>query len=179
MAKIAKKYAKALFDTAKDADILDAMYEEFSTIDTAVQSEIKKLYELDRDPQKDVDQRHRFVNIVFGHANQFMQNMLMILASNRHLGYIHEIYTEFETLYNELHNQDYAVIESVYELSEEEVSRIEEIIKARTKLSKTMITNKINPELIGGIRVKVGTKVMDASLKNDLAQLEKQFTRVK
>ncbi|RIN51231.1 F0F1 ATP synthase subunit delta, partial [Staphylococcus simulans] len=38
MAKIAKKYAKALFDTAKDADILDAMYEEFSTIDTAVQS---------------------------------------------------------------------------------------------------------------------------------------------
>ncbi len=78
-----------------------------------------------------------------------MHNMLMILASNRHLGYIHEIYTEFETLYNELQ----------YMNSEEEVSRIEEIIKARTKLSKTMITNKINPELIGGIRVKVGTKL--------------------
>ena len=64
-------------------------------------------------------------------------------------------------------------------MSEEELSSIEEIIKARTKLSKIMITNKINPELIGGIRVKVGTKVMDASIKNDLAQLERQFIRVK
>ena len=105
--------------------------------------------------------------------------MLTILASNRHLGHIHEIYIAFETLYNEQHNQDYAVIESVYQLSEEELSSIEEIIKARTKLSKIMITNKINPELIGGIRVKVGTKVMDASIKNDLAQLERQFIRVK
>ena len=41
-----------------------------------------------------------------------------------------------------------------------------------------MLTNHINPELIGGVRIKVGTKVMDASIQNDLAQLEKQFIRV-
>ena len=145
MANIAKKYAKALFDTAKDADILDDMYDEFSTINEAVQSENKKLQALDADPQKDVEQRRRFVSIVFGQTNQYLQNMLTILASNRHLGHIHEIYIAFETLYNEQHNQDYAVIESVYQLSEEELSSIEEIIKARTKLSKIMITNKINP----------------------------------
>ncbi|NWK83338.1 F0F1 ATP synthase subunit delta [Staphylococcus sp. GSSP0090] len=179
MANIAKKYAKALFDTAKDADILDDMYDEFSIINEAVQSESEKLQALDTDPQKDVEQRRRFVSIVFGQTNQYLQNMLTILASNRHLGHIHEIYSAFETLYNEQHNQDYAVIESVYQLSEEELSSIEEIIKERTKLSKVMITNKINPELIGGIRVKVGTKVMDASIKNDLSQLERQFIRVK
>ena len=49
MANIAKKYAKALFDTAKDADILDDMYDEFSTINEAVQSENKKLQALDLD----------------------------------------------------------------------------------------------------------------------------------
>ncbi|PHK49113.1 F0F1 ATP synthase subunit delta [Staphylococcus edaphicus] len=179
MAKIAKKYAKALFDTAKDADNLDVMYDEFSTINEAVQSESEKLQALDADPQKDVEQRRRFVSIVFSHTNQYLQNMLTILASNRHLGHVHEIYSEFETLYNQQHNQDYAVIESVYPLSEDELSSIDNIIKARTKLSKIMITNKINPELIGGIRVKVGTKVMDASIKNDLAQLERQFIRVK
>jgi len=179
MAKVAKKYAKALIDTAKDAGNLDNMYEEFSTINEAVQPEVKKLQELDADPQKDVDQRRRFVTIVFGHTNQYLQNMLTILANNRHLGYIHNIFTEFEALYNQFHNQDYAVIESVYALSDDELASIDEIIKARTNLSKIMITNKINPELIGGIRVKVGTKVMDASIKNDLAQLEKQFIRVK
>ncbi|MDN5695235.1 MAG: F0F1 ATP synthase subunit delta, partial [Staphylococcus equorum] len=63
--------------------------------------------------------------------------------------------------------------------SDEDLERIDTIIKSRTNYSKIMITNKINPELIGGVRVKVGTKVMDASIKNDLAQLEKQFIRVK
>ena len=67
----------------------------------------------------------------------------------------------------------------MYELSEDEIASIDSIIRSRTKLSKLMITNEINPDLIGGIRVKVGTKVMDASIKNDLAKLEKQFIRVK
>src|SRR5699024_5385285 len=104
---------------------------------------------------------------------------ILVLASNRHLTYTHEIFSAFETLYNEYHNQDFAVIESVYKLSEDEIASIDSIIKSRTKLSKLMITNEINPDLIGGIRVKVGTKVMDASIKNDLAKLEKQFIRVK
>ena len=179
MANVAKKYAKALFDTAKEKALLDQMYEEFSTIDEAVQPEVGKLKELDTDPQKDVTQRQRFVAIIFGHANQYLQNMFMVLASNRHLTYTHEIFLAFETLYNAYHNQDFAVIESVYELSEDEIASIDSIIKSRTKLSKLMITNEINPDLIGGIRVKVGTKVMDASIKNDLAKLEKQFIRVK
>ncbi|KRG09539.1 F0F1 ATP synthase subunit delta [Staphylococcus sp. NAM3COL9] len=179
MAIIAKKYAKALFDTAKDTNNLEMMYEEFSTINEAVQPETKKLQALDADPQKDVQQRRSFAKVVFGHANQYLQNMLTILASNRHLSYIHEIYIEFEALFNQHHNQEYAVVESVYELSDEDLEHIDMIIKSRTNYSKIMITNKINPELIGGVRVKVGTKVMDASIKNDLAQLEKQFIRVK
>ncbi|HLR18775.1 MAG TPA: F0F1 ATP synthase subunit delta [Staphylococcus sp.] len=179
MANIAKKYAKALFDTAKDTDKLEVMYEEISTINEAVQPELQKLQAMDADPKKEAQQRRNFVKVVFGNTNQYLQNMLMILASNRHLAYIHEIFTEFEALYNEHHNQEYAVVESVYKLSDDELSRIDTIIKSRTNFSKIMITNQINPELIGGIRVKVGTKIMDASIQNDLAQLEKQFIRVK
>ncbi|MDH9161552.1 F0F1 ATP synthase subunit delta [Staphylococcus succinus] len=179
MANIAKKYAKALFDTAIDNNNLDLMYEELSTINEAVQTETKKLKAFDEDPHKDVQQRRRFVTVVFGHANQYLQNMLTILANNRHLSHIHDIYIAFVAMYNQHHNQDEAVVESVYELSEEDLSRMESLIKSRTNLTKVMITNKINPELIGGVRIKVGTKVMDASIQKDLAQLEKQFIRVK
>ena len=42
-----------------------------------------------------------------------------------------------------------------------------------------LLKNEINNELIGGIRVKVGTKVMDASVQNDLAQLEKKFKNIR
>ncbi|SUM34245.1 ATP synthase F0F1 subunit delta [Staphylococcus gallinarum] len=63
MAKIAKKYAKALFDTAVDHNELETMYESFSTIDSAVEPETTKLKELDEDPQKDAEQRIRFCDV--------------------------------------------------------------------------------------------------------------------
>ncbi|WP_251518255.1 MULTISPECIES: F0F1 ATP synthase subunit delta [Staphylococcus] len=179
MANISKKYAKALFDTALDVDQLDVVYDEFSIIDQVVQEETAKLTELDQDPQRDTQQRLQIVTVAFGQANTYLRNMLKVLAENRHLSYTHAIFKEYEILLNEHHNQDYAIVESVYELSEDDLSRIATLIQQRTQLSKVMITNEINPDLIGGIRVKVGTKVMDASLQNDLAQLEKKFTRVK
>ncbi|MCG7340012.1 F0F1 ATP synthase subunit delta [Staphylococcus sp. ACRSN] len=179
MAKIANKYAKALFDTAVDHESLETMYESFSTIDYAVYPETAKLKALDEDPQKDAEQRIRFVTLVFGETEHYLLNMLKILAYNRHLSYIHEIFKSFEAFYNSHHKQDFAVVESVYALTEEDLTSIEEIIKKRTHLETVMLSNKINPELIGGVRIKVGTKVMDASVQNDLAQLEKQFIRVK
>ena len=102
------------------------MYEEFSTIDEAVRPEVGKL-KIRYRPTKDVAQRQRFVAIIFGHAHQYLQNMFMVLASNRHLTYTHEIFLAFETLYNAYHNQDFAVIESVYELSEDEIASIDSI----------------------------------------------------
>ena len=50
-------------------------------------------------------------------------------------------------------------------MNEEELSRIERVILNKTKLSKVHITTKINPNLIGGFRAKVGTTVLDGSIK--------------
>lgn len=91
--------------------------------------------------------------------------MLMILANNRHLVLINSIFKEFKSLYNEYHNEDSAIVESVYQLSDEELDRIKDLILKQTNLSQVHITTKINPELIGGFRVKVGTTVLDGSVK--------------
>ncbi|MCD0802605.1 F0F1 ATP synthase subunit delta, partial [Staphylococcus aureus] len=48
----------------------------------------------------------------------------------------------------------------------------------QTKLSKVIVDTKINPDLIGGFRVKVGTTVLDGSVRNDLVQLQRKFRRV-
>lgn len=177
MAKVAMKYANALFDASLDANSLDAVYEEFSKIERVVSSEIQGLKELDLDPKRNKAQRVQFVEKVFTSTNVYLLNMLKLLASNRHLGMISEVYSSFNHLYNKHNNQDYAVIESVYALSNDELDEIGKIIIQQTKLSKVILKNEINEDLIGGIRVKVGTKVMDASVQNDLAQFEKKFKR--
>lgn len=178
MANVANKYAKALFDVAIDKDRLDLMYDELSEVSEAT----KKLWWrfksnwLKSKPTS--FWRRKFVGIVFGDANYYLKNMLMILANNRHLVLINSIFKEFKSLYNEYHNEDSAIVESVYQLSDEELDRIKDLILKQTNLSQVHITTKINPELIGGFRVKVGTTVLDGSVKKDLEQIERKFRRV-
>ncbi|MBJ6297930.1 F0F1 ATP synthase subunit delta, partial [Staphylococcus aureus] len=71
-----------------------------------------------------------------------------------------------------------ATIESTYELSQEELDKIVKLVTQQTKLSKVIVDTKINPDLIGGFRVKVGTTVLDGSVRNDLVQLQRKFRRV-
>ncbi|HDK4868059.1 TPA: F0F1 ATP synthase subunit delta, partial [Staphylococcus aureus] len=68
--------------------------------------------------------------------------------------------------------------ESTYELSQEELDKIVKLVTQQTKLSKVIVDTKINPDLIGGFRVKVGTTVLDGSVRNDLVQLQRKFRRV-
>ena len=178
MANEANKYAKALFDVAIDKDRLDLMYDELSEVSEATKNYGEDLRAIDSNPNQPASERRKFVGIVFGDANYYLKNMLMILANNRHLVLINSIFKEFKSLYNEYHNEDSAIVESVYQLSDEELDRIKDLILKQTNLSQVHITTKINPELIGGFRVKVGTTVLDGSVKKDLEQIERKFRRV-
>ncbi|WP_059748199.1 F0F1 ATP synthase subunit delta [Staphylococcus haemolyticus] len=178
MANVANKYAKALFDVAIDKDRLDLMYDELSEVSEATKNYGEDLRAIDSNPNQPASDRRKFVGIVFGDANYYLKNMLMILANNRHLVLINSIFKEFKSLYNEYHNEDSAIVESVYQLSDEELDRIKDLILKQTNLSQVHITTKINPELIGGFRVKVGTTVLDGSVKKDLEQIERKFRRV-
>ena len=178
MANVANKYAKALFDVAIDKDRLDLMYDELSEVSEATKNYGEDLRAIDSNPNQPASERRKFVGIVFGDANYYLKNMLMILANNRHLVLINSIFIEFKSLYNEYHNEDSAIVESVYQLSDEELDRIKDLILKQTNLSQVHITTKINPELIGGFRVKVGTTVLDGSVKKDLEQIERKFRRV-
>ncbi|PTK86469.1 F0F1 ATP synthase subunit delta [Staphylococcus haemolyticus] len=178
MANVANKYAKALFDVAIDKDRLDLMYDELSEVSEATRNYGEDLRAIDSNPNQPASERRKFVSIVFGDANYYLKNMLMILANNRHLVLINSIFKEFKSLYNEYHNEDSAIVESVYQLSDEELDRIKDLILKQTNLSQVHITTKINPELIGGFRVKVGTTVLDGSVKKDLEQIERKFRRV-
>ena len=178
MANVANKYAKALFDVAIDKDRLDLMYDELSEVSEATKNYGEDLRAIDSNPNQPASERRKFVGIVFGDANYYLKNMLMILANNRHLVLINSIFKEFKSLYNEYHNEDSAIVESVYQLSDGELDRIKDLILKQTNLSQVHITTKINPELIGGFRVKVGTTVLDGSVKKDLEQIERKFRRV-
>ena len=160
MAKVAKKYAKALFDVALDTNQLDVVYEDLETISHSSFDFIKQLKAIDSNPSLTANQREEFVE-----------------RDNRHISIVENVFKSFQNLYNKYYKQDFAIIESTYELSEDEISRIVELIKKQTELSNVIVNTKINQDLIGGFRVNVGTTVMDGSVRNDLVQLQRKFER--
>ncbi len=177
MTKIADKYAKALFDVSADTNQLDSIYEELETISHSSFDYINDLKAIDSNPKLTLQKRQNFVDEVYGNANQYIVNMLKVLAENRHLSHIEDVFKAFQSQYNQYNNQDFALIESTYDLNDEEISKIVELVKQQTNLSKVIVSTKINQDLIGGFRVKVGTTVMDGSVKNDLIQLQRKFKR--
>ncbi|MBM6507838.1 MULTISPECIES: F0F1 ATP synthase subunit delta [Staphylococcus] len=177
MTKITDKYAKALFDVSADTNQLDSIYEELETISHSSFDYINDLKAIDSNPKLTLQKRQNFVGEVYGNANQYIVNMLKVLAENRHLSHIEDVFKAFQSQYNQHNNQDFTLIESTYDLNDEEISKIVELVKQQTNLSKVIVSTKINQDLIGGFRVKVGTTVMDGSVKNDLIQLQRKFKR--
>ncbi|MCC3682704.1 F0F1 ATP synthase subunit delta, partial [Staphylococcus epidermidis] len=107
----------------------------------------------------------------------FVVKSLKRLGDYRTISILENVFKSFQNLNNKYYKQDFAIIESTYELSEDEISRIVELIKKQTELSNVIVNTKINQDLIGGFRVKVGTTVMDGSVRNDLVQLQRKFER--
>ena len=136
MVKVANKYAKALFDVSNDTNQLDVVYEDLETISHSSFDYIKSLKAIDSNPSLTADERKSFVNEVYSGANQYVVNTLKVLADNRHLSLIEDVFRAFQSLYNAHHNQDFAIVESTYELNEDELARIEQLIKDQTHLSE-------------------------------------------
>ena len=132
---------------------------------------------IDSNPSLTANQREEFVERVYNEANPYVVNTLKVLADNRHISIVENVLNHSKIYITNTTNKILQLLNRLYELSEDEISRIVELIKKQTELSNVIVNTKINQDLIGGFRVKVGTTVMDGSVRNDLVQLQRKFER--
>lgn len=174
MANISKKYASALFDVAVQHDNLENVKADFFEVTEAAAS-VENFIEFMDNPKITRDKRTAVVKTVFGQSDRLLLNLLRILSDKKHMSLLEEIYSEFLSLYDESHNQARVTVESVYKLSAEELDQLGQIFIDKTGYEKLLITNEINEELIGGVRVLLGSKVYDGSVQNQLNSIRNKF----
>ncbi|QLK86509.1 F0F1 ATP synthase subunit delta [Staphylococcus sp. 17KM0847] len=178
MANVAQKYAQALFDVALKAEVLTEVYKEFTEIQTAIQNQKNTLATVDYEPKITANERREMINHIFKGVHPYLMNTLKVIAEQRNFRLLPYIYEAFEANYYTFHGLADAYIESATALSDDEVTQVKHALLDRTGLKDLNVHSTVKPELIGGIRVKIGTKVYDGSIQNDLNQLVKQFSRV-
>lgn len=101
----------------------------------------------------------------------YFLNFLMLLVDRRRINLLAAICEQYRALVRKLRNIVLAEVTSAVDLSDQQRQAVVEKVKAMTKAADVELAITIDPELIGGVVIKVGSQVFDASLRGQLRRL--------
>lgn len=173
LATIARPYAEAAFEIARDEEALPAWSDTLRFAATIV-GDARVAHALDN-PRLDAAAKESLLLSIggdrFGGA---MRNFIRVLVESERIALLPHVFAMFETLKNEAEATATATIESAFELTDAQVADLRSALEKRFgKKIETTVT--VNRALIGGARVTVGDAVLDASVQAKLAAMRAQL----
>jgi F-type H+-transporting ATPase subunit delta len=173
--EIAEVYSRALFEAAKDNDVVDRIHEELAQVDDALRED-RELQLFFFSPYFTSDEKKEAVGRVVEGADERLVNFLELLAERHRMPLLPRVRRQFEAMWADEHRLLPVSVTSAVELDESLVedigSRIQDETGRRVELS-----SNVDPEVLGGLVVRVGNMVLDASVRNRLEQLRKQVAK--
>jgi F-type H+-transporting ATPase subunit delta len=147
--------------------------EQLEQIVTA-ESEVPELRELLRNPQLDPRTRAAALEDVLSGGDELLRNFLLLLADKGRIAALEEIAQEFERLVSEEEGVLTAELTTAVELSDDDERRLLEQIEEASG-RKVEATRQVDPALIGGIVLQVGSHRLDASVRGRLERLRRSL----
>jgi F-type H+-transporting ATPase subunit delta len=166
-------YATALFEAARERNRLEPVRDELAQI-VAAEAEVPELRELLRNPQLDPRARAGALEDVLSGGEELLRNFLLVLADKGRTGSLEEIAREFERLNAEREGVVHAELTTAVELSDEEAQTLLQRIEQASG-RKVEATRSVDPDLIGGIVLQVGSHRLDASVRGRLERLRREL----
>ena len=168
---LAGRYATALFEMAESGGILDAVAGDLGAL-AAMTDESDDLRRLLRSPVISRDDQTKAILAIAEKAglNDLTRKFLGVVAANRRLFALGDIIAAFRSLLAGQRGETVAEVTSAKELSDAQVQAIGDAIKTATGL-KAAVHAKVDPAVLGGLVVKVGSRMVDSSLSTKLTQL--------
>jgi ATP synthase F1 delta subunit len=170
--ELASVYARSLFQAAQDRDDLDTVREQLGQFADAV-AEDRDLQFFFFSPSLSSDEKKQGLQNAVSGAEPIVQNFLELLIENHRMPAVFRIRREFDRLWDEENQLLPVVITSAVELDEEVVRSIGDRIGQQTG-RKVELSSTVDPDVLGGLVVRVGNTVLDASIRHRLDQLRKQ-----
>jgi F-type H+-transporting ATPase subunit delta len=167
---VARPYAEAAFKLADSADALAKWSEMLGALALVARDE--RVQRAVADPNlSDAQVAGLFISILSGKLSGEAENFLRVLAENKRIELLPEIRRQFEALKNERQGVVEAEVHSAFELTESQLAELVQRLEKRTgRKVRTQVS--VDRELIGGVRVVLGDKVIDGSARAQLAALE-------
>jgi F-type H+-transporting ATPase subunit delta len=175
MEEIAEVYARALFEVAKEHDVLDRVHEELGEFAEAL-DEDRNLQVFLFSPYFSSEEKRDGVSSIVSEADEHVVNFLELLAERHRMPALFRIKREFDSLWAEENQLLPVTVTSAVELDEGLVDEIGEKIEEQTG-RKVELSSNVDPDVLGGLMVRVGNMVLDGTVRNRLERLRKQVAK--
>jgi F-type H+-transporting ATPase subunit delta len=175
MEEIAEVYARALFEVGKENDVLDRVHDELGQFADAL-NENRDLQVFLFSPYFSSEEKKQGVSRIVSDADERTVNFLELLAERHRMPALFRIRRSFDSMWAEERKLLPVTVTSAVELDEELVNSIGERIAEQTGREVDLSSN-VDPDVLGGLQVRVGNMVLDATVRNRLEQLRKQVAR--
>jgi F-type H+-transporting ATPase subunit delta len=175
MEEIAQVYARSLFEVAKEHDKLDVVREQLGEIADAV-AEGHDLQVFFFSPYFSTDEKVEGLHRALADPDEAVVNFLELLIEKHRMPALFRIRREFDALWEDENRLLPVQVTSAIELDESTVRQIGDAIGKQTG-RRIELTSQVDPGILGGMVLRVGNSILDASIRNRLEKLRKQVAR--
>jgi F-type H+-transporting ATPase subunit delta len=175
MEEIAQVYARSLYEVAQDRGELDEVREQLGQFADALE-ENRELATFFFSPYFSTEEKKDGLHRAVDGALDSVRNFLELLVENHRMPVIFRVRREFDRLWEEAHRLLPVEITSAVKLDESVAARIGEEIGRQTG-RRVELKSTVDPDVIGGIVLRVGNSILDASIRTRLENLRKQVAR--
>ena len=173
--KLASRYAKALFEFAEELNQVESISNDIQLVDDTFKSNCDLRFAV-LSPVIKTDKKISIMQEIFKDkvGEVTLRYLTLILKKGRELQ-INTICSEYVKIYKASRNIITLDVYSSYPLEEETLSKLKEKVAGETKANIELVTH-VKPELIGGVVIKYGDYLMDASIQHSISMMKKQLT---
>lgn len=169
--EVGEPYAQALMSLAQQRDLTNQFGETFRGLDSLLR-ESKDFKDFVLNPViKGEDKKAVLKQVLGSDANPYLVNFMMLLIDKRRIVFLEPIIEQYLNLLRKLNQTVLAEVTSATELNDDQKQSIIEKVKAIADARDVELKTSVDPNLIGGVIIKVGSKVIDASLRGQLRRI--------
>jgi F-type H+-transporting ATPase subunit delta len=175
MEEIAQVYARSLFEVAKEQDKLDVVREQLGQFADALDGD-RELSIYFFSPYFSTPEKKDGLGKLLEDVDPVVENFLSLLIENHRMPAVFRVRREYDALWEQENRRLPVTITSAVALDEATVKSIGDAIGRQTG-QQVELTANVDPDVLGGLIVRVGNSILDASIRNRLENLRRSVAR--
>ncbi len=174
--RVAKRYAKALIEIAEELNKLDKITKDVQFIDSLIRDS-RELQLFLKSPIIKKEKKKEILKEIFSDSrvDPVTWKFVLLLVEKNREDLLHDIVKTYQQLYDDKMKIVTAEITTAVEISNSEKKKIERKILELTGANKVNPIYKVAPSIIGGVIIRIGDTVYDASIKRRIQLLREQL----